>query len=135
MSTQSEVDKVREVNTKFYELFRTQSLEGMKELWAEKDYVVFCNPNGRHFHGPDAVAEGWQQIFGAGGRIDIEMTNDKIQVADCLAWVFGDVRYRGQYAPEENRPDDCGPGFGTTNLFEKIDGEWKMIHHMSSGKR
>ena len=40
--------------------------------------VIFCNPNGFHFIGHDAVAEGWRQIFGAGGKIDIGMTNDRV---------------------------------------------------------
>ena len=102
----------------------------MKELWADGDYVVACNPNGSSSTGRSAVIEGCERLFGAGGTISIRMTDEQVQVGDRFAWVFGKEVYHGRYAAEENRPDDIADFFAT-NLFEKDGDEWKIVHHIA----
>ncbi|MEE2987935.1 MAG: nuclear transport factor 2 family protein [Nitrospinota bacterium] len=120
--------KILDSNGLFYEAFNSQDLELMKKVWLD-DPVVICIHPGWHVlkeYGP--VMQSWEGIFQANFNQDIKVSDVNVACSQGQAWV----------SCQENLYSITSSGvqvskIHATNLFQQMDGEWKMIlHHASS---
>jgi ketosteroid isomerase-like protein len=95
----------------------------MAELWGEGDAVACTHPGWPILRGREYVLESWARIFGGPGRNQFIVTNDVVSVVGDAAWVTLD----------ENLVDRGETGaIAATNVFHRVDGEWRlMVHHGS----
>ncbi len=109
--------------TGHHPFLETNMAPGMTLLW--------YNLNQSNYHGVDHIVELWKMLAAAlqGGEAKCESRDDKVTVVGDVALVTYILDFHA----------DCGDVgvFSTeardTEVWQRIDGEWKMIHfHCSS---
>ncbi|KAK9144021.1 hypothetical protein Syun_013421 [Stephania yunnanensis] len=113
---------IMNINAEFYNIIRESSLQAMRRLWLQADYVKCIHGSGELFSGYDAVLESWRMSFTLGPGIAFQIRDVRVRVLTEMAWVtmqaFVDVI-------------EVGP-FHVTNVFEFDKGQWYMVHHHCS---
>lgn len=112
-----------DANRRFYDAFERADLDSMSELWIHDDEVSCTHPGWGVLHGWAEVASSWFALFQGSSSIQFILTDERVRVVGQAAWVTVD----------ENL---IGPGQGQTvsalNLFERVEGEWRMRAHHGS---
>ena len=119
--------EVERINSKFYEAFESLSIEKMEEVWSHSDNTVCVHPGWDLFTGWIAIRESWVRIFENTEAIKFVITNTKIRIVNDIAIVVCLENI-------ENVVDGQNVKFGVlaTNIFERHDNKWLMIHHHGS---
>lgn len=132
MSEQADVlrDKIEEVtraNQEFYEAFESLDVARMDRIWLQQDYVTCIHPGWTQRVGWPAVRDSWVLIFNNTFSMKFELSEIQIQVAGDVAWVIctENITSRQGEAIQESR-------ILATNLYEKAENSWKIIHHHGS---
>ena len=120
----AEVTKVNEV---FYEAFGSLDIAIMDRVWAKQEYVTCIHPGWTLRIGWPAVRDSWVLIFNNTFSMEFDLTELQIQVAGDLAWVICTENIT-------SRQGDVSQGSRVlaTNLYERLEGQWLMIHHHGS---
>ncbi|NNE96642.1 MAG: nuclear transport factor 2 family protein [Acidimicrobiales bacterium] len=114
---------LRDLNQRFYSAHETRDLELMASLWSHGPDVVCIHPGWPILRGWDAVEESWRRIFAGPADNQFIVTNDQLNIASGVAWMTLD----------ENLMSAGGTGtIAATNIFLRIDRQWKMVHHHGS---
>lgn len=114
---------VSEVVRRYYEAFEQRDLDAMSEVWEHSDRVVCTHPGWRTLHGWGAVGASWFAIFGGPQRMQVILTNERIEVVGDVAWVTVD----------ENLLDVEGSGtVAALNVLVRTDGRWRFVAHHGS---
>jgi len=119
--------EVLAINENFYQSFNRGDLDLMQSVWAHNESVVCIHPGWEVIRGFDGVIQSWENIFAGSENLEIKLSD--IKVADGgMVWV----------SCQENLFAMSMSGVQVskvhaTNLFEKIEDQWKMVlHHASS---
>jgi hypothetical protein len=99
-----------------------KGLAAMREAWHHNERVTGGHPSGGWSKGWDELLATWE-VFAGFGAAD----RGGSTVSDLDANVYGDIAYTTCVFK-------ASPGFGgekmaCTNVLQKIDGVWKIIHH------
>jgi ketosteroid isomerase-like protein len=121
------IEEVTRVNEAFYEAFESLDIASIDRLWAKQEYVTCIHPGWTLRLGWPAVRDSWVLIFNNTFSMKFELTEIQIQVAGDLAWVIctENITSRQGDVTQESR-------VLATNLYERMDGRWLMIHHHGS---
>ncbi len=120
--------EVLDTNESFYQAFNRGDLELMKSVWAQNDSVSCIHPGWEVLRGFDTIIQSWESIFVGSENLEIKLSDIKVTGADGMVWV----------SCQENLFAMSMSGVQVskvhaTNLFEKMEGQWKMVlHHASS---
>jgi ketosteroid isomerase-like protein len=120
--------KVLEINENFYQAFNRGDLNLMQSVWANKDEVVCIHPGWEVIRGIDAIIKSWENIFAGSENLEIKLSDVKVTGGGGMVWV----------SCQENLFAMSTSGVQVskvhaTNLFENVEGQWKMVlHHASS---
>ena len=110
-------------NQAFYTAHESRDLEMMTGLWSHGPDVVCVHPGWPILRGWEAVEDSWRRIFHGPSDNQFIITNDQLNLTDGVAWVTLD----------ENLMSAGGTGtIAATNIFLRINGEWKIVHHHGS---
>jgi hypothetical protein len=123
----SDSEEVENVNSKFYQAFESLSIDKMEEIWSHSDNTVCVHPGWDLFTGWLAIRESWVRIFQSTQAIKFVITNTKIKVVKDIAIVVCLENI-------ENLVDGQDIKFGViaTNIFERSNKKWLMVHHQGS---
>jgi ketosteroid isomerase-like protein len=99
-----------------------RGLESMQSAWHHTDRASSKHPSGEWAQGWDEVWATWQ-IFGSFGRADRAGS----KLLSIRAYVFADLAYTTGIF-------QASPAWGQetmmcTNVLQRIDGQWKVVHH------
>jgi len=130
-------DEAREAILRFYQalddLLSGKGSEGMSEAWSHDDFVTTVHPFGHWARGWKEVWATWEEIGAVfsfyRGHAD---RDDNIgDVHDLRVTVLGDVAYSiGIYKSCLYLPEgETRLSVNCTNLAQRRDGVWKIIHH------
>ena len=115
--------RVRDLNTAFYASHEAQDFDAMAALWSHGNDVVCIHPGWPILRGWKAVGESWRRIFAGPAENQFIVTNEQLNIGQGVAWMTLD----------ENLMSASGTGtIAATNVFLKIQGEWKVVHHHGS---
>lgn len=119
--------EVEKINGKFYEAFESLSIEKMEGVWSHSDNAICVHPGWDLFTGWLAIRESWVRIFENTESMKFVITNTKIRIINDIAMVVCLENI-------ENVIDGENIKFGVlaTNIFERQNGKWSMIHHHGS---
>src|SRR5215472_7863889 len=118
------IEKVQKINSEFYDAFENLSIERMEGLWKHEDNIVCIHPGWDLFTGWLAIRESWITIFRNTEMIKFVITNTKLRVFGNVAVVVCLENIETLVNGEILRL-----GVIATNMFEKIDNRWLLIHH------
>lgn len=119
--------EVLAVNDNFYHAFNRSDLNLMQSVWAKKDSVTCIHPGWEVLRGFDVIIQSWENIFVGSENLEVKLSDIKVTEGG-LIWV----------SCQENLFAMSMSGVQVskvhaTNLFEKIEDQWKMVlHHASS---
>eukprot|EP00884_Botryococcus_braunii_P005402 jgi/Botrbrau1/14863/Bobra.0326s0009.1 len=93
----------------------------MSEIWGSGEHVQCIHPGSACLAGRKEVLQGWDMILQHCGPMDILIADVRIFLNDNLAVVT---------CLELMSTNDAATGRNTaTNIFEKQDGRWVIVHH------
>jgi ketosteroid isomerase-like protein len=123
----SEAADVEEANARFYRAFETLDIAEMDEVWAHGEHARCVHPGWPLLSGWDAVRSSWETIFANTEEMRFTLSDVNVNVSGPLAWVtcteniLSDVQGRVTVT-----------SILATNLFERADGSWRLVHHHAS---
>ncbi len=123
----SAADEVRAASKRFYDALNNMAngqKGAMAGIWDDSDAATAMHPIGGRDIGWKAVAASFDQVAGVA-------SDAKIQLADQLLRVIGDVAY--EIGVEKGSFTMAGKTVGieqrVTNIYQRQGGGWKVIHH------
>jgi ketosteroid isomerase-like protein len=121
------IEEVTRTNQEFYDAFESLDIARMDRVWAHQDYVTCIHPGWALRVGWPEVRDSWVLIFNNTFSIKFELTEIQVQVAGDLAWVIctENITSRQGESTQESQ-------VLATNLYERINGRWVIIHHHGS---
>lgn len=118
------VDSLLAANEAFYLAFERRDLDAMFEVWGHGDDVACTHPGWATLHGWAAVAAAWFALFQGDAPMQFILTEVRAQVRGDLGWVLLD---------ENLIAEAEGQTVAAVNLFERVNGTWRMVLHHGSG--
>jgi len=123
----SEEHNVLEANQRFYHALQELDLAEMEAIWLPESWVQCVHPGWNLLEGWEAIRESWKQIFENTHFLRLTVGVQQIRVENSMAWVCCTEkitsvigkRFEAAYAQ-------------ATNLFERRDGAWRLVHHHGS---
>ena len=111
----------------FYEALERCDLDGMMAVWAEDEEVVCVHPAGARLTGQDQVRESWAQMFAAGPRARLQVSQQVAIAGMMLAVhsVFETFSIEGKNEPQPLP-------IVATNVYLRTAAGWRMIVHHAS---
>lgn len=106
-------------NDAFYQAFAEHDYRRMDELWASERPVSCIHPGWSPLLGRAPVMASWHAIL----RSDAV----KMEPYGARAFVAGDGAYVVCFEGAAGQP----PMLVATNVFARIEGQWKMVHHQA----
>jgi ketosteroid isomerase-like protein len=121
------IEEVTKANEAFYEAFESLDIANMDRVWAKEEYVTCIHPGWPLRHGWPAVRDSWVLIFNNTFSMEFTLSEVQIHVAGDLSWVIcmENISSRQGDVSQESR-------VLATNLYERMNGQWLMIHHHGS---
>jgi ketosteroid isomerase-like protein len=121
---------VRAVNDGFYKALSAGSIEGIAAACAHDEDVTALHENSREVAvGWQAVLASWKAVpFDAFAELSVVMADPVITVSGPVARVVGFEKVRGKM---KDGQDFAWTALGT-NIYEKRDGKWLIVHHHAS---
>jgi hypothetical protein len=120
--------EVLAVNENFYQSFNRGDLNLMQSVWARNESVVCIHPGWEVIRGFDGIIQSWENIFAGSENLEIKLSDINVTGEGPMVWM----------SCQENLFAMSMSGVQVskvhaTNLFEKIEDQWKMVlHHASS---
>ncbi len=118
---------LQEANDAFYDAFESLEIQKMDEIWIKKDHVKCVHPGWDIRIGWPDVRDSWVLIFNHTIKIKFSVCLLDLCVRGDLAWTI---------CNESIATQDKGKWVDgriiSTNLFERHDDGWRMIHHHGS---
>jgi hypothetical protein len=116
-------------NGKFYHAFEVLSIEMMDNLWKHDESIICVHPGWDLLVGWLAIRESWVTIFQNTEMIKFNITNTKVRLFDNGD--IGVVVCQENIESSVNRQQDK-IGIIATNIFERYENQWLLIHHQGS---
>lgn len=115
-------------NAAFYRALEEQDLDAMGQVWKQADDVRCAHPGEPPLKGWDAVQASWRRIFEATDLFRVRVSDVQVLEADRLS-VVSCVEHITAVANGEAMEG----AVAATNVFERVDGGWRLVHHQGSG--
>ncbi len=122
-----EQSQVLEVNANFYRAFESLDILQMAAVWARGDLVKCIHPGWSLLAGWEAVRASWELIFSITKEIRFTLTDVRVQIHGSLAWVVLTENLLSQV-----QQGVTATTLLATNIYEKANGIWQMVHHHAS---
>ena len=118
---------VTAANAAFYQAFETLDVQEMEKVWLRASYIKCVHPGWPLLCGWGPIMASWERIFTNTFGMRFSLTNVQVEVSGSLAWVvlIENLDSRDYDGPSRSQ-------ILTTNLFEKRDGQWFIVHHHAS---
>lgn len=120
-------DEIRQVSEQFYAALNQMAAGGgssMDAVWGHGNDVTALHPIGGRNEGWDETRTAFEQVGSVASGGQVRLRDQLIQVGTDLAYEVGieegEITLAGEQVSLEHR---------VTNIYRRIDGEWKMVHH------
>jgi ketosteroid isomerase-like protein len=129
MIDEFEIEEVEEANERFYGALEDADPDEMDEVWLHEDWVKCVHPGWDLIVGWEEVRESWERIFAGGAGMRVAASEVEIKVVGDFALVscYEDLAI---FVDSVSAPVSARTT--ATNLFQRVNGEWRMIHHHAS---
>ena len=124
----SEIDAVKAANQAFYSAFSARDVTAMQKVWSSDADIQNIGPTNKSVTvGWDKIGKGFNGLFETYPELTASM-EPHIKIVEVVAWATG--------IEQVQRKDKAGTTSSAknlvTNIFQKQDGHWLMVHHHAS---
>ncbi len=120
-------EAVRRANDAFYRAFESLDPAAMERVWLHSVRVQCTHPGWRRLVGYPVVIESWQRIFQNTIEMRFDLTAVEVNVSGDMAWVVCT-----EYITAKTLDGPSVARVEATNVFERHDGHWLLVHHHGS---
>jgi ketosteroid isomerase-like protein len=118
---------VTAANAAFYRAFETLDIKEMEQVWLRTPYIKCVHPGWPLLRGWGPIMASWERIFANTISMRFTLTDVHVEVLGPLGWVVLIEELESQGYDGASRTQILA-----TNLFEKQDGQWFIVHHHAS---
>lgn len=111
----------------FYKAFNTRDLDLMAQNWANSPNIAMSNPLGGIKHGWKEIQPLYARIFRGKAEVYVEYHDYTVHESNNMFYAVG--RERGYFRTAET---EIALAIRTSRIFQKIDGQWRQVHHHGS---
>lgn len=122
-----ETKAVVTANVAFYKAFETLEIKEMEKVWLRASHIKCVHPGWPLLCGWGPIMTSWERIFANSLFMRFRLTDVRVEVSDSLAWVVLIENLESQGYEGRSRTQILA-----TNLYEKRDGTWFIVHHHAS---
>jgi uncharacterized protein (TIGR02246 family) len=119
---------VEAANLAFYRAMETRDLENMAQVWLHDESASCVHPGWHRLDGWEEIERSWENIFNNSRPWTVGCEDIRIAIAGDFAW----VTCVEVITPFGGDDDEDAARMQATNLFGRVDGEWRMVHHHAS---
>ena len=119
-----EEEEIAQINLAFYHAFESLDIKEMEKVWLKESHIRCVHPGWALLTGWEDVITSWRKIFENTQEMRFHLTDIKIHVQGTLAWL---TLYENITSRVEG--ESVKGVILTTNIFEKQQGKWGIIHH------
>jgi ketosteroid isomerase-like protein len=114
-------------NEAFYRAFETLEIREMEKVWLRASHIKCVHPGWPLLRGWGPIMTSWERIFANTFGMRFTLSDVHVEVTGSLGWVvlIEELESRGYEGVSRSE-------ILTTNLFEKRDGLWFIVHHHAS---
>ncbi|HEY9879744.1 MAG TPA: nuclear transport factor 2 family protein [Leptolyngbyaceae cyanobacterium] len=123
----SDRDAILDANKAFYRAFEKKDLEAMEALWSKGTGCLCIHPGRSALKGWDDIRRSWQQIFKNTSYLELDIEILTVESSGDLAYV---VLVETVLQISSGRRLEAKSM--ATNGFERMGGQWYMVHHHGS---
>ena len=114
-------------NQAFYDAFNKQDIVAMQAVWQDDVNARCIHPGWPVLKGYQEIISSWEDIFLHNQHMEIKISDTNVVISDDFAWVscqenLFSIKMTGVQSTKVH----------TTNLFQKVGDDWKMILHHSA---
>ena len=122
-----EVKAVTAANEAFYRAFETLETKEMEQVWLRASHIKCIHPGWPLLCGWGPIMTSWERIFDNTLGMRFTLRDVRVEVSGSFGWVvlIEDLESRGYDGASRAQ-------IVTTNLFEKRDGRWFIVHNHAS---
>jgi len=120
-------DAVLEANAAFYAAFESLDRKRMEEVWLCAPYIKCVHPGWGLLVGWGPVMQSWERIFSGTLEMRFTLTGAQAEVCGDLAWVV-----LTENIDSRHHDGKVEAHVQATNLFERRDQRWFLVHHQGS---
>ncbi len=123
----NEQREVEAANRAFYQAFETLEIKEMEKVWLQAPHIKCVHPGWPLLVGWGPVMASWERIFDNTFGMRFTLTDVRVYVSGNFGWVvlLEELDAQGYNGPSRSQ-------ILATNLFEKHDGQWFIVHHHAS---
>jgi ketosteroid isomerase-like protein len=123
----NEQREVEAANRAFYQAFETLDIKEMENVWLRAPHIKCVHPGWPLLAGWGPIMASWERIFDNTFSMRFTLTDVRVEVNGNLGWVvlIEGLESRGYDGTSRSQ-------ILTTNVFEKQNGEWFIVHHHAS---
>jgi ketosteroid isomerase-like protein len=122
-----EAERVRIQNKRFYEALSSQNILSMEKVWSRSSYVRCVHPGWNMLEGWESIRDSWRTIFTNAICLTVEPETSEVNVHGPIAVVTCRERISSFTLDGSSVTTALA-----TNIFEKREGRWLLIHHHAS---
>jgi len=126
--TSPEDTAVSAANLGFYRALEARDLSAMDFVWAHEESATCVHPGWHRLEGWSEIRRSFENIFTNSRPWTVSCRDARVSVLGEIAWVTC-VEVIIPFGGDE---EEDAARMQATNLFVRVDGEWKMIHHHAS---
>ncbi|MEO0867030.1 MAG: nuclear transport factor 2 family protein [Cyanobacteria bacterium J06642_11] len=123
----NEQDAVLEINQAFYRAFEKKDMDAMEAVCSQGIGSLCIHPGREAIKGWDAIRQSWMQIFKATRYLEIDLDVVSVEVSGDLAYVV--LVEKVMQVAGSRRLEAKSMA---TNMFERMGGQWYLVHHHGS---
>lgn len=116
--------QVSAANRAFYDAFESLDMARMQAVWSADPLIACVHPGWELLLGWEQVMESWRAIFANTLSIRFNLSGELVLVRGDVAWVHVTEDISSSGLPAGST--------AATNIFERRDGSWLMLHHHAS---
>ena len=124
----SEETAVAAANLGFYRALESRSLSAMESIWAHEAFATCVHPGWHRLDGWSEIRRSWQNIFTNSRPWTVSCQEVRVSVAGGFAL----VTCVEVITPLGGEEAEDAARLQATNVFVRVDGAWKMLHHHAS---
>jgi uncharacterized protein (TIGR02246 family) len=123
-----EATAVAAANLAFYRALEARDLGHMSKIWLQDVSASCVHPGWHRLDGWEEIARSWENIFANSRPWSVGCEDVRVAVSGDLAWVTC-VEVIVPFGGDE---EEDAARMQATNLFGRVNGEWRLVHHHAS---
>jgi uncharacterized protein (TIGR02246 family) len=119
---------VSAANLAFYRALEARDLSAMDSVWLQEESATCVHPGWHRLEGWSEIRRSWENIFANARPWSVASEQVRVQVVENVAW----VTCTEVLVPFGSDSEDGAARMQATNIFERRNGEWRLVHHHAS---